>query len=213
MQTTIKTRYILLFSMILIILFDTYFRSFLLTRDIFYDFYAEQLSIDQIENFLNSRDEWAFLSYIILPLIYLIKISLTAICVYTGIYFYQNEGISLKDIIRIVIKADLVFFIPALIKLLWFSFINTNFSLVDFQYFMPISLLSIFEVSQIEKWLIYPLQTLNIFELVFWLLLGYQLKPLLKKDFSESLKLILASYGSGLMIWIIFVVFFVVNLT
>jgi hypothetical protein len=114
---------------------------------------------------------------------------------------------------QIVIKADLIFFVPMLLKTFWFSFIITDFSLTDFQFFTPLSLLSIFDVSLIDKWLIYPLQTFNVFEVIFWFLLGYQLKSVLRKNFSESFKLIITSYGSGLIIWVVFVVFFVVTVS
>ena len=213
MRTNIKSQYIMLFSISVLVFSDLYFRNYLLTRDVFYDFFSNQMSNEQIENFINNQEKWSFLIYIIIPTIYILKISLTSICIYIGFYFYQNDKIRLGDIMGKVIKADLIFLIPILLKTLWFSLGDINFNLEDFQYFSPISLLNIFEVSMIQKWLIYPLQAINIFEVAFWIILGYQLKTFLKNDFTKSFKLVLASYGSGFIIWIIFVVFLTLNLT
>lgn len=217
MNLTIKQqhewRYILLlgiaFSAIMVFL-----NNFLLISDnLMYDFYSEQLSIEQIDKLLAQQKEWAWLSYVFVGVLYLLKITLVAGCIYTGFFFINSNGpkIAFKEIITIVAKTDLIFFIPILLKILWFTFVEERFTIKDIQQFYPLSLVNIYDVASLENWLLYPLQTFNIFEILFWFALAYELKNYLKEDFTASFKFVLSTYGSGLFVWVIFVVFLIVN--
>lgn len=57
----------------------------------------------------------------------------------------------------------------------------------------------------------YPLQTLNVFELVYWLLLAKGVSEALNRDFTRSFELVMASYGSALVLWIVTVMFLTVT--
>ena len=58
----------------------------------------------------------------------------------------------------------------AVFKILWFLFIQTEFSLEDLQQFMPLSLQSMLDTT-IPLWALYPLQLLNGFEVFYWIVL------------------------------------------
>jgi hypothetical protein len=45
----------------------------------------------------------------------------------------------------------------------------------------------------------------------FWFALAYELKAYFQDDFAKSFGTVMASYGSGLVIWIVFVVFLTLN--
>jgi hypothetical protein len=117
---------------------------------------------------------------------------------------------TLKNIGSSVVLADSVFLIPSFIKVVWFSF-QPDYTLEDLQYFMPGSLLNLFNPKEIEPWLVYPLQSINIWEVAFWFALAYELKEYFEDNFASSFGTVMASYGSGLVIWIVFVVFLTLN--
>jgi hypothetical protein len=85
--------------------------------------------------------------------------------------------------------------------------------LEDIQYFFPGSALSIFDPNQVQKWLLFPLQALNIFELGFSMLLAWQLKEYFEGDFTASFKNVALSYGSSYVVWVLFVMFLTLNYT
>jgi hypothetical protein len=161
---------------------------------------------------LSQQEKWAWLGYLILPIVYLLKIGLISSCTYVGLFLVCGNKVRLRDIFPAVIKADMIFLIPAIIKLVWFTF-NTDYTIEDIQYFMPGSLLNFFESSSVEKWLVYPLQAFNIFEVAFWFVLAYQLKEFFKNDFTASFQTVALSYGSSFVVWVVFVVFLTLNLT
>jgi hypothetical protein len=190
-----------------------YVQEVFLSDDMFYNFYIQQLSEEQIEKMLNQQHEYSYLGYIITPIFYIIKLLIVSTCLYTGSYISQKQAIRFKDLMSIVVVADFIFLIPALFKIVWFTFGKTDFTLEDLQHFSPLSLLNIFDVQHVEKWLIYPLHAFNVFEIAFWFLLGWLLMPILKKGFTESFTFVMASYGSAFLMWIVLVVFITVTLT
>jgi hypothetical protein len=63
----------------------------------------------------------------------------------------------------------------------------------------------------LEAWFVYPFQVLNLFEIAYWLLLAYLLGKALQTHTDEGLKIVAASYGSALLLWVVAVMFFVLN--
>ncbi|HEX8461729.1 MAG TPA: hypothetical protein VF623_09875, partial [Segetibacter sp.] len=83
----------------------------------------------------------------------------------------------------------------------------------DIQFFYPLSLTQLLNLTQFPSYLIYPLQQLNLFELAYWLLIAAGIKAHTEKTFKQSLKVVTSSYGVALGIWILFVVFIQLQFT
>jgi hypothetical protein len=128
------------------------------------------------------------------------------ISLYTALYL-SNVKILFSELFRMVILAEFVFLLQALIKLLWFIFIQTDYTIKDLQYFYPLSAINLFEYNQIEPYWLYPLKLINVFELTYWVILAYGLSKIIKQDISESMKIILSSYVPALLVWTVFKVF------
>jgi hypothetical protein len=114
----------------------------------------------------------------------------------------------------LAVKAEFIFLIPVIIKLFWFLFIKTNYSLSDFQYFSPLSALNMFQPNELEPWLLYPLQVLNVFEIFYWIILAYLLsKEIPELDLNQAFTVVMSGYGTGLVIWVALVMFFTLSYT
>ncbi len=107
--------------------------------------------------------------------------------------------------------AEIPFLVVPVIKLFWFLFIQTHYTLNDLQYFFPLSALQLFDVKSLPKWQIYPLQLFNVFELIYWVLLAYWLKKLLNLSLNKSMEVVASSYGTGLLLWVVFITFLSLN--
>jgi hypothetical protein len=59
--------------------------------------------------------------------------------------------------------------------------------------------------------LIYPLQTVNAFELLYWFALAYGISKVTKSDLQGGMKVVLSSYVPALLLWIVFVTFLSLN--
>lgn len=199
----------IVFSFLMILL--VFAGNYLLVDDnLIFNSYSEQLSFEQIKETIANTKKWEWLSYVLILVLYLIKFTLIGGCLKVGLFFIDKR-ISFTSILKATIIAEMVFLVPILIKIIWFLFINTNYSILDLQSFAPLSILNIFESKNLEPFLIYPFQLLNIFELLYFIVLAFQLKKFFENNFTESFQLVLSTYGSGLFVWVIFVVFLIVN--
>lgn len=183
----------------------------LLSEDIYYNTFNEQLSFERINELINLNKKWSWVIYAITPIFYLFKFFIVSICLLIGAFLLRVD-VSQKSLIKIVLISEFVFIIPSIIKLLWFSLVQTDYTLINLQYFSPISAFSLFELTDVQPWLFYPLQLLNVFELLYWCVLAYQLKNILNRDFVGSLGFVASTYGVGLLLWVIFVMFLTVSL-
>ncbi|MDD3721151.1 MAG: hypothetical protein PHW92_01505 [Lutibacter sp.] len=178
------------------------------------NFYSEQLAQEQIEKLLESQEKWAWVGYAIIPLLILIRSSLVALCLSVGVFFYEMEcKIPFKDFFRIALVGEFVLVLVGYFKLGYFYFIKTDYTLQDLQQYYPLSYINFLDLEKIQPWLVYPLQTINLFEISYFFVLVYGLWKLLKNKFSKSFEIVAVSYGGGLLIWLGLVMFLTLNMT
>ena len=185
--------------------------EFVYTRQLFYRTFGEQIAFERIQSFLDMRDKWSWISYAIVPLVLLIKVSYVALCIDIGLLFSKHEApISFKKLFRIALMAEIAFVLANFLKTGWLYFIDMQ-TLHDARYFFPLSLG--FMMEGMPQWLAYPLLTANLFEIIFILLVAMGLNMYLGKGYRKALTVTLLSYGTGLLLWAVLVVFFSINLT
>ncbi len=184
----------------------------LISENLYFNTFAEQLTYEQIENIINEGKKWKWVSYVILPLLTLIKLTLVASCLSIGLFFVTNK-FSFKATFGLALEAEFVFLIPPFLKILWFALFQTDYTLQDLQIFYPLSALNFFDYTTVQPWLIYPLQLLNVFEIIYWVLLARGVSQVIERDMPQSFEVVLASYGMGLVLWVAVVMFITVSFT
>ncbi|CAN5350279.1 hypothetical protein BH09BAC3_BH09BAC3_08740 [soil metagenome] len=185
---------------------------FLISENLYFNFYADLLSYERILEVLRVQKQWQFISYSILPIYYLAKFTLVASCISVGVLLTRRE-ISFKTLFQISITAEIIFLLPSFVKLIWFGFFHQEYTLTELQQFYPFSILNILNVDQIAPWFLYPLQLINVFELAYWFAIAYQLKLLSGHSLSNNLSLVASTYGVGLLLWSIVMMFIVVSVS
>jgi hypothetical protein len=184
----------------------------LLTEDVYYEVLQNQISLEKIDELISGNQKWGWLIYTFIPIFLFLKISLVVGSLFIGTSIQRNT-ISMRPIFKIVILSEFIFLLLPIIKLVWFSVFNTDYNLNDLQLFSPLSIFSLTSQNLVESWLVYPLCLLNLFELAYWCILAWQLKDILNRDFVGSLGFVAKTYGVGLLLWVIFVMFLTVSLT
>ncbi|MDE0470983.1 MAG: hypothetical protein OXH57_03505 [Ekhidna sp.] len=187
-------------------------QEYILTDEVIIDHLNSQLSIDRVYSLLENRDKWLWLNYIFVPIIFTIKFTLITLWILCAIILFGYKN-TFKEIFRVVLIAEFVRLIHSFITLIWFGFIDTDYSLLDVQYFKPLSLLNFFEAVEVESWLIFPLQSLNLFEIAYMFVLAIGVKRILKKNYIDALNFTIPVYGTALVTWIVFITFLSINLT
>lgn len=184
----------------------------ILSRELLIDSFSQQLSISRIEQLLEFRDKWAWVNYAILPVIYLLKFTFITLWLLSGIILFGYKT-SFKKIFQVVLVAEFVWIVPSLLTIIWFGLIDTDYTLIDVQYFQPLSLLNFFDGELVDSWLVFPLKALNLFEVAYMLVLAIGIKKVINCDYNTSLGFVVPVYGLGLVTWIVFITFLSINLS
>ena len=188
--------------------------TFLSTDDLIVEHYSDLLSNDQLSQYLENKKEWWWISYSIIPIIILIRTSLVSFCLSVGLFFYDIENkIQFKQFFRIALIGEFVLVFVGVFKLVYFYFFKIEFTLQELQQFYPLSYINFLDVENLEPWLVYPLQTVNLFEIMYFFVLVYGMHKLLKNNYWKSFEITAASYGTGLLIWLGLVMFLTLNIS
>ena len=174
-------------------------------------FYAQAIrdtGLDWNSFLINTDPKFKLLLYTASALLLFLKYTLISLLVYTT--FYLNViKVSYLSIFKMVCLAELVFLIPATIKVIWFI-IYPPTGLEQWTQFYPLSIHSVFSGVSIPAVIAYPLQLLNAFELIYILALTYLLQKLLKNDFDQVMKMVLISYLPCLFVWTLIATYYTV---
>jgi len=202
----------LYFLLIILLGLISFSISYLFLSDsIYYQTFGEQLAIEKIGIMLESARKWQWLSYVFIPVLVLIRVGYTATCLYIGM-FVADLRARFRDLFKVALLADFVFVLAGLVKLVILIFVKEVNTLNDLQ-FQPLSLMQLFDKGSVDALLVYPLNLLNVFELLYWLALAWSLTGVVEKPLGSSLKTVASSYGTGLLLWVLFVMFLTVNLS
>jgi hypothetical protein len=203
------------FSMFcLVALFSTYYlQTEVLTDNVYYNSLTGHLSTDKITDLINMKNRVGLFGYLLAPVTLLIRVLFTSLCIGTGL-LVTSRKLPWKYLFKIALFAEAAFAAAALLKLFLLAFFHSVDNIGDLQSFAPLSLYSLFKSDAVPGCLIYPLQTLNLFELLYWLLLAAGLGFFLRKSFVKMLAAVLGSYGIGLLCWMACIAFMnIVNAT
>jgi len=177
--------------------FNWYLQSQVLTDQVYTYTFGAQVNPDKLNAFLDGQHRTSLLSYVFVPLMMLFKMSLVSLCIYAGLVL-TSQSLSFPRVFRIVIIAESATIAGTLVKLLLLAFSHPVESLGQYLAFAPLSLYSLFSSASIPHWLVYPLQTLDLFQVMYVCLLARGLQHPLKKPFRASLEMVVGSYGVGL---------------
>jgi hypothetical protein len=149
------------------------------------------------------------IGYGIIPLLILLRTFYTAICLITGVFLFE-QNLRFSQCFNIAIKADVIFLLELIVKINYFSIVEVN-SLQEINTRL-FSVLQWVGTNNVEQWLLYPISILNIFELIYCILLALLLSNYTKKSFIKSLTFVSKTYLIGLFLWAIFIMYIILFL-
>lgn len=208
-----KTNNFLLFVILYTLtLSGTVFSKELLdSNQLLYNSLAERLTTDQIAIILDQVRSWEWIAYLAMPLFLYIKISLISIVLFIGIFLSESK-IQFKQLFQIVIKAEFIFLLALCFKTIKFYLFERDYSITDLTNYMPLSLESLFGYKNFEVWYIYPMQTANLFEVAYWIILIALLSKALQLPKNRTFMIVASSYGASLLLWVLGIVFITISL-
>jgi len=181
--------------------FNWYLRTEILTDQVYYYSLGRSVSADKLGDFLQAQHSFGILSYLAVPITLLVKVSLVSFCLFTGLLL-TSQSLPFRTILKIVFFAESAFAASMLLKLLILTFSADIETLGQYETFAPLSLYSFvhsLHLFAVPYWLTYSLQTLDLFQLAYFLMLAAGLHYFMGKPFRQSLKFVVGTYGIGLL--------------
>jgi hypothetical protein len=121
----------------------------------------------------------------------------------------SEQNLKFGQCFNISIKADIIFLFELMLKINYFSIVEANsIQEIDIHFLSILQLIGF----NIDIYMTYPLGILNLFELAYWFLLASFFSNYTKKSFWTSLGFVAKTYGIGLLLWILFIMFIILNL-
>lgn len=185
-------------------------KLFFENHNLFYNTYGNQLDLYRIDEMIEQATKWKWVGYLIVPLVVFLRVTYTTVCVFVGC-FLNDIKVKFSELFTIAILADFVFIVSGLLKLIMLIFFKDVNTLGDLQV-QPLSILNLFDISILDPFYKYPLSVLNIFEVLYVLVLVWMVSGLIGRSFLNSFKTIATSYGTGIFLWLLFVMFMNVTL-
>lgn len=177
----------------------------LLNETLFINSFGNTLEYEKIKDIYEKQKSISWISPFILTFLQALKYSLISFIIFAGIIFTNGE-VKFSKIYKIVAVSDLIFIIPLLIKVCYFGFINTSYTIDSLQKFTTLSLNIFFHPN--NDLVINIFNQFNLFELIFIFLLVYNLKLQLQISFQNAFKIICISYLPSMLVWIMLLTFF-----
>ena len=191
-------------------------KTYITTESKIFDFLAKNYPSSVVQNYMESQKKWWWVSYAVTPVLIGIKVLLVAFCLnFVKIISEKLEDVKFRDILTVVLIAEFVFIIAGFYKFFNFYLIDTDYTLETLQTYYPLSLINYKEAISTEKWLAYPLQLANVFELMYWGVLAWGIWQLADKKISyqRSLGYVALTYGIGLLFWVGVVCFLILSVS
>ncbi len=183
-----------------------YFTHVIITTDtLYYSSFINELSFERINDIIHINNTIQWIGLAELPILLFIKLGIIAGIIYSGMFVF-NQNVGYKDCFKIVLLAELVPISVALIKLIYFI-ASPPSNINDIQSFYPLSLSTLFTNHKIPSYFLYPVQQLNIFEIIYWAFIAGGISVFTNKSFGYSFKIVALSYGPALGLWILCVMF------
>ena len=210
--------FIIFIGLVLCYLLLTYLDKNLITTDTkIFDFLSKDYPNQVVQNYMESQKKWWWVSYVATPLLIGVKVLLVTFCLnFVKLFDLQGlEKVKFSNFLMIVLLAEFIFVIAGFYKFVNFYWIQTDYTLEDLQTYYPISLINLREHISTEKWLAYPLQLLNVFEIMYWGVLAWGIWELADKKISyqRSLGYVALTYGIGLLFWVGVVCFLILSVS
>lgn len=205
--------YLLFLSVITIYWLLNYVTNeFVLTDSLMYNSLYGQLPEQYIDSAIAFHRRWAWVSYAILPVILALKWLFISAFIATGSVF-MGFNVRFRQIFKITMVCEWLFVTVGVINFIILLFSNAQ-SMEEIQGFNLVSTLSIGHLIQgVEglQWLVAPLQSLNIFQLIFVIALALGVSVISNEKFGKSLTLVMKSYGAAFVIWIVLIAYISVS--
>lgn len=162
--------------------------NFVLTLDNMSVIYGDE---DLAKTLYDSTHKLWIVSLVSAVFLQIVKVLFYSLVVYLGYRLFDKQKFA--PIFQAVVGAEFVNVVGGAVKCINLAFVNPPVSQISTT-LTPFSLMSFFDANAIEAWKIVPLNAVNVFEVLYIVVLTCLLGKSLGRTFGKSFKVVLLSY-------------------
>ena len=174
-------------------------QNYIMTREVYYNLLSDQLEISRIDDYFTLTQKFSIWTYIFTPIVFLLRITFVSLLIQFPLVM-KFIDIPLKQIFRIVTLAFIPLFFMSVIKTIWLLLLPTHQITQETLAFTPLAFTNFLNASNYAKTVYGLLSNLNIFEVVWCIIVAEGLSR------TDKLKK-LDAYVLVLVVWTLILVF------
>jgi hypothetical protein len=179
--------------------------NFILADGNSYNSLKEIYSIDGVEKDEKSNISIIILNYLFPWVLFSVKFIVISLTLVAGFLLAGIKNIKLLYVFKIVIIAELIFFIRSFYRLYYFGIVEPNFTIEDYQSYTPLSVKNIF-IDAVPREFHYILSLINIYEVFYVVILSLLFcKVLYGVKNMKIISSVSLSYFSLIIFWSLFI--------
>lgn len=141
------------------------------------------------------------LQYASIPVVYAYKFTIIAFVLWVGCFLFGYK-VTYSNAWHVAAVSESIFLVAELLKISWFIFLAPESTIFDIKAFYPFSLMNFFDRQTMDPRWIYPLKSLNIFEIIYWVLLVNGIDYKAQKKRSIAWLIVGCSYILFFILWL-----------
>ena len=143
------------------------------------------------------------LQFVAIPLIYAYKATLIAFILWVGSFMFGYK-ISYKQMWMVAIVAETTFLLPEFVKIMWFILVDHQPDIWEIKAFYPLSMMGFFDPATVADNWQYPLKALNLFEILYWIVLVEAIHATANKKWNYAFAIVFTSYVPFFLFWLLY---------
>lgn len=170
------------------------------------DIVSEEARIEVLKQYQHMR----WFSFLLVPVLLALRLSLVALCLFVGGFFFEEmSGKKYKEWWEVATVSQSVILLYSIILCVVSISLGTESTLSMSKY----SSLLFLGGEDVEPWVRTPLAAVNLFEIMYWLLMAVLTRKLCGVEFRKSFKFVMSTYGVGYLFYIALLMFLILYLT
>jgi len=139
--------------------------------------------------------------YFSIPIIYIAKFTFIAFLIWVGCFAFGYR-VTYTNCWHIVMVSEIVFVFPEIIKILWFFLVDTDPIFAEVKAFYPLSMMNFFDYKTLPDQWHYPMKSLNVFEIIYWLFIIAGIYVKSQKVYRQSVIIGIFGYILPYIFWL-----------
>lgn len=170
------------------------------------DIIGEDSKAQLLERYQSTR----WLSFLLVPVLLLLRLSLVTLCLFLGGFFFAEMiGKRFGDWWGVATVAQAVMLTYSVILCI----VNLTAGANKTMELTTYTSLLFLGNDNMEQWVRLPLSAVNFFEILYWVVMSLLLEKLCGTKFGKSFKFVMSTYGVGYLFYIALLMFLMLYLT